>query len=302
MSEDKDIFISYSTKDTEIAEKACNHLEDNGFACWMAPRDIKTSANYAEEIMDALENVKLVVLILSESSSVSPYVLEEIDKTYNRDKPILPFRIDDVNPDGSMGFYLMHYQWLDASSNPESFFDKMVADSRRLIALAGAPPVPPEIPDHHRSPEPPEPPKPGYLKYKVPIVLAVILVVAVGGFLLFGGLGNDGNNADENGIVIDYIGMDDDSSKGYSWKYSYFVFGTVHSNLTNSSDDVVHIDFLDESGKVIESNDTKISDIEGNVLASAYVDDDDVEKVVVELRSTGDNVLYSTQSDNIIKQ
>jgi len=53
---------------------------------------------------------------------------------------------------------------------------------------------------------------------------------------------------------------------------------------------------------VIESNDTKVSDIEGNILASAYLDDDDVDKVSVELKNTNDKVLYSTESNNIIKQ
>ena len=95
--------------------------------------------------------------------------------------------------------------------------------------------------------------------------------------------------------------MDDDSSKGYSWQYSYFVFGSVSANST-SPDDIVHIEFLDDSGKVIESNDTKVSDIEGNILASAYLDDDDVDKVSVELKNTNDKVLYSAESDNIIKQ
>ena len=82
-----------------------DYLEENGLDCWMAPRDIKTSDNYAQEIMDALNEAKIVTLIFSKSSNESPYVLEELDKAY-KDKPILPFRIDDVLPKGSMEFYL----------------------------------------------------------------------------------------------------------------------------------------------------------------------------------------------------
>ena len=33
------VFISYSTKDTDIAESACNALESAGIKCWIAPRD-----------------------------------------------------------------------------------------------------------------------------------------------------------------------------------------------------------------------------------------------------------------------
>ncbi|WP_405320890.1 toll/interleukin-1 receptor domain-containing protein [Methanobrevibacter thaueri] len=297
----KDIFISYSTNDTDIAEKARDYLEENGLDCWMAPRDIKTSDNYAQEIMDALNEAKIVTLIFSKSSNESPYVLEELDKAY-RDKPILPFRIDDVLPKGSMEFYLRNNQWLDASTNPEDFFDDLVKDARRLIELGGGPPEPP-VPH-----EPPKPhdtndsPEQGFIsKYKIPIVALVVLLVAVAGFVMFSANGNGNVDANETGIVVDYIGMDDDSSKGYSWQYSYFVFGTVSANST-SPDDIVHIEFLDDSGKVIESNDTKVSDIEGNILASAYLDDDDVDKVSVELKNTNDKVLYSAESDNIIKQ
>ena len=297
----KDIFISYSTNDTDIAEKARDYLEENGLDCWMAPRDIKTSDNYAQEIMDALNEAKIVTLIFSKSSNESPYVLEELDKAY-KDKPILPFRIDDVLPKGSMEFYLRNNQWLDASTNPEDFFDDLVKDARRLIELGGGPPEPPvphEPPKPHDSNDSHEP---GFLsKYKIPIIALVIFMVAAAGFVMFSANGNGNGDANETGIVVDYIGMDDDSSKGYSWQYSYFVFGSVSANST-SPDDIVHIEFLDDSGKVIESNDTKVSDIEGNILASAYLDDDDVDKVSVELKNTNDKVLYSAESDNIIKQ
>ena len=35
-----DVFISYSTKNTEYAEAVCEKLEDNGIECWIAPRNI----------------------------------------------------------------------------------------------------------------------------------------------------------------------------------------------------------------------------------------------------------------------
>ena len=117
--------------------------------------------------------------------------------------------------------------------------------------------------------------------------------------MLINGGGDANENANETGIFIDFIEMDDDTGKGYSWKYSYFVFGTVSPDLSNSSDDVVHVDFLDKSGKAVESNETKVGDIEGNTLASAYLNDDNVVKASVELRDGSGKVLYSAESDNI---
>ena len=83
--------------------------------------------------------------------------------------------------------------------------------------------------------------------------------------------------------------------------YSYYVFGTVSDDLSNSSNDVIHIDFYDKDGKVIDSSDTKIKDMDGNILGSLDVNKKDVSKVSLQLKDD-DNVLYNVDSDNIIEQ
>ena len=291
----KDIFISYSSKDTEITDKIHDYLENNGFSCWMAPKEIKTSENYSQKIIDALNSAKIVLLVFSEYSHASEYVTEEIDNAFTRGIPILPFRIDDTFPKGKMEFYLRHCQWLDASSNPEDHFPQLLEDVDRLCKEGKKPFVPPKPHEPHEI-EPPEPPK----RTSLYIAIAVIAIIAVvGGFMFLNGGGDSNADANETGIFIDFIQMDNDTGKGYSWKYSYFVFGTISPDLTNSSDNVVHVDFLDKSGKTVNSNDTKVGDIEGNTLASAYLDVDNVDKVSVELRDGDNKVLYSTESDNI---
>ena len=143
MSENKVIFISYSSKNMEIAEKARDYLEENGLNCWMAPRDIKTSVSYAQAIMDGLINANMVLLVFSKDSHDSKYVREELNNAFIRDKPILPFKIDDTLPSGRVEFFLRNQQWLDASSDPESFFDQLLEDANRI--LKGIPFAPVEI-------------------------------------------------------------------------------------------------------------------------------------------------------------
>lgn len=43
---DRDLFISYSSKDYETAAKVREILEDRGIACWMAPASIPGGADY----------------------------------------------------------------------------------------------------------------------------------------------------------------------------------------------------------------------------------------------------------------
>ena len=57
------IFISYSSKNKAIADAVCHKLEERKMKCWIAPRDILPGANYAEELINAIDNSKLFVLI-----------------------------------------------------------------------------------------------------------------------------------------------------------------------------------------------------------------------------------------------
>ena len=42
------IFISFSSKDQEIAETICQVLEARGLDCWIAARDVRPGENFQE--------------------------------------------------------------------------------------------------------------------------------------------------------------------------------------------------------------------------------------------------------------
>ena len=58
-----DVFISYSTKNSDIANKICYLLENNGLQCWIAPRNIASGKNYVDEIARGIKSTKIIVLI-----------------------------------------------------------------------------------------------------------------------------------------------------------------------------------------------------------------------------------------------
>jgi hypothetical protein len=89
-------------------------MEAKGCRCFIAPRDIKTGAEYASEIVTGINNSMAILLIFSESSNKSAYVLREINSGVSRNKMIIPLRIDDFLPSDAMEFYLGPTQWLDA--------------------------------------------------------------------------------------------------------------------------------------------------------------------------------------------
>lgn len=74
----KPLFISYSSEDRELAHYTLSFLESGEQRCWMAPRDIPPSADWAESIIDGIDSASGMVLLLSRHSNESPQVRREV--------------------------------------------------------------------------------------------------------------------------------------------------------------------------------------------------------------------------------
>ena len=112
-------FISYSSKDKNIADNLCAKLEQNGIKVWYAPRDVK--GTYAASIAAAIDSANYFVVILSQNSITSEHVLNEIDLAFqNLPEGIKfkPLRIDNTMFTPSFKYYLSRQHWMDASIPP----------------------------------------------------------------------------------------------------------------------------------------------------------------------------------------
>lgn len=128
-----DVFISYSTKDKVIADAICHILEENKIKCWIAPRDITSGKQYADEIVDAIKNAKIIVLVFSENAQASQFVKNEIKLAFSNSKPVISYVIDQSLPEGDFEYYLKTTHWLDAFPKPEEIFEVLVKDVSKLI-------------------------------------------------------------------------------------------------------------------------------------------------------------------------
>src|SRR5258706_15526474 len=84
------VFISYSSHDKEIADRVCAALENAGFSCWIAPRDIEEGADFPSAIVQAITAVKSMVVVLTTDAGAAPHVLREIGHAFNSRKRVLP--------------------------------------------------------------------------------------------------------------------------------------------------------------------------------------------------------------------
>src|SRR5450755_4307592 len=88
-----DVFVSYASQDAAVANSIVESLEQHGLKCWVAPRDVKPGAQYADAIVRAINEARAVVLVMSGSGVASPHVGKEIERGSSKRKPIIAFRI-----------------------------------------------------------------------------------------------------------------------------------------------------------------------------------------------------------------
>ncbi len=73
-------FISYSTKDEEFARRLYSRMRDEHLRVWFAPEDVKGGEKLYEQIERAIQIHDRLLLILSEHSMQSEWVMTEIRK------------------------------------------------------------------------------------------------------------------------------------------------------------------------------------------------------------------------------
>jgi len=108
------VFISYASQDATVAERLCAALEAAGLPCWIAPRDVRPGAQYADVIVRAISEAKAVVLVLSASAIGSDHVAREVERAASKHKPIIAFRIDSAALNPGLEYFLSNSQWIDA--------------------------------------------------------------------------------------------------------------------------------------------------------------------------------------------
>lgn len=133
-----DVFISYSTQDKPIADAVCAGLEAKGIRCWIAPRDILAGMEWGQAIVEAIGSAKVMVLLLSASANKSSQIPKEVDRAMNKGVPVLPLRIEDVQPAGALEYYLGPAHWLDALTPPVQAHIDRLAETIGALLLRGS--------------------------------------------------------------------------------------------------------------------------------------------------------------------
>jgi len=95
----KKIFVSYSSKQTEFANKIRSDLEKEGFETWIDKTALRYTVIWTQELTEAIIQNDCVLLLWSSDAKASENVHKEIITARALLKPIIPFLVD-----GEKGF------------------------------------------------------------------------------------------------------------------------------------------------------------------------------------------------------
>ena len=117
-SRSHEVFISYSSKNKNVADAIVADLEQHGIRCWYAPRDVLPGEVWTSEINKAIRETTVFILIYTEDSNKSQQVTNEVTLAVSNGKTIIPFRLTKAGMNDTLGYYLSSLHWLDAVDPP----------------------------------------------------------------------------------------------------------------------------------------------------------------------------------------
>jgi hypothetical protein len=121
------IFVSHAAQNRKPALEIVRELELQGIDCWVAPRNVRPGKPFDDEIVEAIESCRAMVLVFSEFCNDSDYIRREVTLAGEARKLIIPLRIEDVQPRKGLRVRLADLHWIDAFVAREEAISILVA-------------------------------------------------------------------------------------------------------------------------------------------------------------------------------
>ncbi len=130
-----DVFISYPSQDKVSADAVCHGLEARGVRCWIAPRDVIPGSDWQTSLLDAISDAKATVLVFTSHTNSSEHIKREITAAFEGGAVVIPFRLENVTPQGALRYHLTGVHWLDAFSGElEPHIEQLASTIKRVLA------------------------------------------------------------------------------------------------------------------------------------------------------------------------
>lgn len=115
-----DVFISYSRKDSDIANQICAAFDRTGVSYFIDRQGISGGLEFPAVLADALLNSKIILYLASRNSFESKFTNAELTFAFN-EKPknsILPYIIDGSTMPPALRFVFANINWRTLDQHP----------------------------------------------------------------------------------------------------------------------------------------------------------------------------------------
>ena len=183
------IFISYSSKDQKSAEAICTAIENRGFSCWISSRDIGPGENFQSQIVRAIRNARIMVLVFSSNANNSEEIKKELVLAGQSQLVVIPVRVEDVAPDDAFAYEFATRQWIDVFGDWEHAIGRVIRQIESVVGEDDEKPAAAGVEKaEEKKPEEPPPIAPAapaaVAKRKTPAAIvgaaAAVIVIVVG--------------------------------------------------------------------------------------------------------------------------
>ena len=123
-------FVSYSRSIKPQVKEVVELLRATRHDVWW-DGDIPTIADWWANILENIEKCEVMIFMISEKSAISPYCLDELRHAINRNRPILPFIMDDHSK-YTIPSELGRRQWFVHDGDPARMLKQIIDDCDKI--------------------------------------------------------------------------------------------------------------------------------------------------------------------------
>ena len=127
------VFLSFASSDRKAAETICKAVEQRGFECWIATRNIAPGDNFQESITRAIRTAKVMILVFSAHANNSLEVKKEIALAGRYNVIVVPVRVEDVVPNDALSYELAVRQWIDLFDDWENAIERLILQVSTVV-------------------------------------------------------------------------------------------------------------------------------------------------------------------------
>jgi formylglycine-generating enzyme required for sulfatase activity len=126
MENQRKTFLSYSRVNKDFALRLAKELKAEGFYVWLDQLDIPAGARWDREVEKALKECEIFMIIITQASTESENVLDEIGYAIDKGKRILPVLLENCE----IPLRLRRFQYADFTG---ASFDEGLESAKRLL-------------------------------------------------------------------------------------------------------------------------------------------------------------------------